>query len=323
MAKAIYGPDTSAYAGAGTGQGPALIKPSAQGQFESTDPRTFVHTRLAALRGHYEGQYNATSDLQEAAKIQQEYDVEKFKLADSLAQIDYIQKLIDSGYDPEAGLRAQREVAGIRLPRPTVDPREQRLQQVAELERSGVVTPEQAAEIRSRIELFPEAESVVYRKPEQEPRGRFSARELGHGDLMGLIEDHQARGFNPDGSYNPVLMKQQYFRARQRSFYGQMNSAQKREWEVTWLDTMYDPEARRRWQGQVKSDPDLYAGKAGDSPLMRVADSKAIGGSIVSPSWVSPIARGIVGQRPKTAQQSVEDFTTMSDEELIRIAGGM
>jgi hypothetical protein len=174
---------------------------------------------LTALGDHYEGQYKATRDPQEAAKIQQEYDAEKFRLADSLAQIDYIQKLVDSGYDPEAGLRAQQEVAGIRLPKPTVDPREQRLQQVAELEQSGVVTPEQAANIRLRIDLFSEAEAEVFRKPEQEPRGRFSARELGHGDLMGLIEDHQARGFNPDGSYNPELMKQQYFRARQRSFY--------------------------------------------------------------------------------------------------------
>ena len=291
MAKRIYGPDTSAYVGAGTGQGPALVKPSAQGQFGPTDPRAFVHTRLVALGDHYESQYKATRDPQEAARIQQEYDTEKFRLADSLAQIDYIQALIDSGYDPEAGLRAQREVAGIRLPAP---------------EQPRTLTPSAVGLSPSGMKSYVERFNTV----------RESILEYAKGKKWYRWDVKTA---------NRDKMIERYFNERNlANLNDPRNAAKVPGFNQAFIESMGQDERTaeliKELLDPVTGDPRMLAAFSPDSPVNRAFLSQF--GVTKKRPGISPVSQGIANQLPK-AQQPVEDFTTMSDEELIRIAGGM
>lgn len=211
------------------------------------DPRAFLNDQFEQFKGQYKATYKRLKRLhgndvesfnRDIAEL--DVDAEQFEArhASTMGQIDYIQKLIDSGYNPEAGLRAQREAVGIRLPAPV--------------------------------------------KPEQEPRGRFSPTQMGYSGYPEMIEDMQIEGLNIDGSYNSAAMKQQYFRARDASFYNQFNTAQKREWDTMWANGFYDPDMRRQWETQKQNDPDLFTSTADNSSVMRAVAKKA-----------SPLARSM------------------------------
>jgi len=238
---------TGPYTGAGTGQGPPLIKPLAGAETGDVDLHKFVTGRLKDLGDRAETEFNA--DIKaggDGSYIQRRYNSDKAELKEVESTLTTLDRLVESG----------------------------------ELD---------ASEAR---QMGLEMAVPGYRRPreEAEPRGRFSPTQMGYMGYPEMIEDMQAEGLNPDGSYNPSAMKQQYFKACNASFYDQFNTAQKREWDTMWAAGLYDPEMQRQWNLQKQSDPDLFTGNAGDSSVMRMAAKKA-----------SPLARSVAGGLPKPA----------------------
>jgi len=238
---------TGPYTGAGTGQGPPLIKPLAGAETGEVDLHKFVTGQLKDLGDQAEIEFSAdTKAGGDGSYIQRRYNASKAELKEVESTLTTLDRLVKTG-ELDAGEARQM---GLEIAVPG------------------------------------------YRRPQEEaePRGRFSPNQMGYMGYPEMIEDMQAEGLNPDGSYNPASMKQQYFRARDASFYNQFNSAQKREWNTMWAAGLYDPEMRRQWEMQKQSDPDLFTGNAGDSSVMRAAAEKA-----------SPLARSVARGLPKPA----------------------
>lgn len=89
------------------------------------DPRDLVNSQFEQFKRRYKTTYKRLKRLHgndvesfNRAVGELDADAEQYEAqhANTMAQIDYIQKLIGSGYDADSGLRAQQEVAGIRLP---------------------------------------------------------------------------------------------------------------------------------------------------------------------------------------------------------------
>jgi hypothetical protein len=81
---------------------------------------------------------------------------------------------------------------------------------------------------------------------------------------------------------------------------------------------------RRQWEAQVKSDPDLYTGKAGDSSLIRVADSKATGRPVASPDQVSPVGQSVAKSLPKPREMlaPIRQYSASRNQTRISYDGG-
>ena len=265
MAKRIYGPDTSAYAGAGTGQGPALIKPQGTPtQFGATDPRAFLSDQFEQFKERYKGTYkrlrtlhgdNAEAFNRDIAELDADAEQFEAQMAYSMGQIEYIQALIDSGYDPEAGLRAQQEAAGIRLP---AEPHK------------GAPSAFSVGQYGAHVRMAQEAgEAAIV-----DPWGFIRASKRKHADPDKLVD--------------------QYRQYRAKIRYDLLSYDEKIQADLAFDEGMgANDKTFKAWQKVMQENPEVKALRTYDPGLMAVAAKKVLGKS------VSPLGKALE-PKPRT-----------------------
>lgn len=259
MAKRIYGPDTSAYAGAGTGQGPALIKPQGTPtQFGATDPRAFLNDQFGQFKERYKGTYKRLKNLhgndveafnRDVAELDADAEQFEARMANTMGQIDYIQSLIDSGYSPEAGLRAQQEAAGIRLP---AEPR------------GGAPSAFSVGQYGAHVRMAKEAGEATIEDP------------------WGFIRPSKRKHADPD------KLIDQYRQYRAKIRYDLLSPDEKIQADLAFDEGMgADDKTFKAWQKVMQENPEVKALRTYDPGLMAVAAQKVLGKN------VSPLGKSV------------------------------
>ena len=263
MAKRIYGPDTSAYAGAGTGRGPALVKPQdTPTQFGAIDPRSIVNSRLQSLRTTAEQQVAALDKAgldvpaynRELGKLQTAYDADKAQMTERLALLDEIDSLVSAGHLSQ---EAAHEL-GVRS-----------------------VMPRHVADA-----LFPKPEGAgdAFSVGQYGAHVRM-AREAGEAaivDPWGFIRPSKRKHADPD------KLIDQYRQYRAKIRYDLLSYDEKIQADLAFDEGMgADDKTFKAWQKVMQENPEVKALRTYDPGLMAVAAKKVLGKS------VSPLGKSV------------------------------
>lgn len=249
--------DTGEYAGAGTGAGPALIKPLPQAATGAIDPRGFMDNQFEQFKGQYRQTFqrlkrqhggDIESFSRAVAGLDAQADQYEAQYSNTVAQIDYIQGLVDSGYDADAGRRAMEQAAGIRVP--------------AERERREDTFS--VGQYNAHVNLAEEAGARTIKDP------------------LGFIRKSKRKHAVPEKLLDEYLS----YIAKIR--YNQMSKQERIQADLAFDEGMgADPKTASAWKKLVRENPKLKSLRTYDPGLMKEVAKKVLGP-------VSPIAKAMV-----------------------------
>ncbi len=300
-------PITEAGQWQGTPVGPTTTQAHKRGT-TGIDPYTTLNKNQNELKEYYKRRETTLKGYklpQEAhnkaiAQMQQEYDEGKLKFTSTRLQLDDIKRGMASGQiDAINGQKAMMQLVSPQgtveamFPKPQRQPAEQR----------GRFTP---SEFKSYVKEFGEAAESTIVNP------------WGWGKGSRKYSD-------------PEQLKEQYFGVRAKYGYDtDMNTTEKKAFDLAWDQALSGSKHTiKTWKQLKENDPDIFMSRTYGARLLDIAAKKAQGQPI------SPMARAL---KPKTSRpinvgnwspmmnkrrmRPPEDFSTMSEEELMRIVEG-